>query len=158
MLGESVDVDSEHLALSDLEASLGSLRGIDHEVLHLLVVNLAHHRRDLVLNVRIFVLGDSFEDFAGCKRDYSLVLSVADHGVTLAGSGLAVGKQASVVALPGVVQDLDSNLFKDVLLVLVVGAIEWKGVSIISGPVSIVTPEREIESVLFLLLGVEDVG
>lgn len=158
MLAEAINKYAECLALSDLESLLWSVFDFDHEILDFLVVDFAHACNNLVRNFWIVILGYLVEDFFTSQRNDASILTIADHGVTLATSRLAIGKQASMETLPSIIEHAESNLLEHVLLVLVFGSWFGLSVSIFQGVVPVVTPEREVKRVLLFFLGVKNIG
>ena len=107
------------VVLPDLQVHL--LLGRHKQVLHLFIVDFKHAELHLLLQVRILVLFNSPEYFIACHWYNSKVLTVADHGIALTTSGLAIGKQTAVVATPGIVEHLLSQSFIHQILVSVIG-------------------------------------
>ena len=66
----------------------------------------------------------------------------------LAGASLAVGKQAGVVAFPGVVEDLGANFIENVSLILIVAAWLRRAVAVLLCLVSVEAPKTEIKGKL----------
>ncbi len=98
--------DAQLGVLLDVQAPLGSIGRLHEQILYALVVYLYHAQRDLVLNaVRgvVHSLVDAPEDLLAGTRDDALVPRVARHGVGLARTCLAIGKETGMVTLEGVI-------------------------------------------------------
>ena len=97
MFGQPFHIDSQSLTLANLELVLLSLA---EQILDGLVVYLEHANLNLEGASTILVGPDLLEYLVADDRDDALVGPVADHGVAFAGSGLSIGEEAAVIALP----------------------------------------------------------
>jgi hypothetical protein len=105
--------------LSDFEALFGSFIDGDEQVLYLLIVDLQHGDTDLVLLILLLVVMYTPEDLLAADWHNALIGSIPDHGIGLARSRLAIGKQTAMIPLPRIIQNLDTDLLEDRFLVCV---------------------------------------
>lgn len=117
VLRQALHVHLSFLQLPDLQTLWRRLLPAREQILDLLVVDLEHADLDLVLNVFVFVGVDPFKDLITGLWNDTLVLAVTDHWVRLAAAGLSVRKQAAMVALPRVIQDLLTERLINIVLV-----------------------------------------
>jgi len=111
VFGQVLDEHAHCLRFSYLEVLAGDCLRVDEEVLDLLVVDLKHG--DLDVKPEDLGLGEgaySGENLVTCLWYDALVFAISDHGIALAAACLAVGEKATVVAFPGVVEDLLAQL------------------------------------------------
>ena len=120
VLAESINKYSKCLTLSYLEALWWSFIHNKHEILHLFVVNLAHHGLDLEAFTWVSVFCNTLKDLITRHGDNTLVSAVTNHRVTLACPRLPVRKQTCMKSIPCLIKYINSNLFKDILLILVI--------------------------------------
>ena len=107
MLGQVLHVNSCLLTLANLQTTCRLLHGVFLEqVLNFFIIDLQHRELNLVGDCAVGVVLDPLKNLFTCLRHDALVRPVADHGVTFARARLPIGKQAAVVALPGVVEHL----------------------------------------------------
>jgi len=100
--------DTQFGMLLHVKATLRSLRGLDQEILDDLIVYLDHAQGDLVLDVVLWLrlpLVDAAEDLLARPGDDALVASVANDGVGFARAGLAIGEEAGVISIEGIIED-----------------------------------------------------
>jgi hypothetical protein len=98
MFGKSLYVDSSILTFPHFKSSCWSLIVIrDKQVLDFFIIDFEHRELDLVFAICISGGIDFFEDLVTSNRDYSNILSVPHHGITLTRSCLSVSKQTTVV-------------------------------------------------------------
>ena len=97
MFGESFHIHPQSFTLAYFQLVLLPLA---EQVLDGLVVDFQHADLHLEGASAVLVGPDLLENLVADDGDDALVGSVADHGVTLAGSGLSIGEEAAVVALP----------------------------------------------------------
>eukprot|EP00345_Euplotes_harpa_P019258 CAMPEP_0168338168 /NCGR_PEP_ID=MMETSP0213-20121227/12666_1 /TAXON_ID=151035 /ORGANISM="Euplotes harpa, Strain FSP1.4" /LENGTH=156 /DNA_ID=CAMNT_0008343879 /DNA_START=482 /DNA_END=949 /DNA_ORIENTATION=- len=112
-------LDRSYLRLSDVQSSQWPVVRVNQEILDALVVDLKHADADLVPFLRSRCVADSLKDLCRGDWDNSFIGSIANHGVALATASLSVSKQASVVAVPGIVQDFRPEFVVDLPLVCV---------------------------------------
>jgi hypothetical protein len=94
-----------------------SLVDWDQQVLYLLIIDIQHRYIHFKLFVFVFVRMYSAEDFFTTDWYNAFVCAVADHRVRLTRTGLPVCKQATMVTLPCIVENLCSDAFINKLLV-----------------------------------------
>jgi len=113
-LGQVLDVRAQDRVLAHLQVVLLVL-GVE-EVAHPLAVDL--HVGDLDGGVHARHGRHALEQVLAHLRDDALLagLQAAHHCVAFAGAGLAVGEYADVVALEGVLEHLDAQVFVDLAL------------------------------------------
>jgi len=99
--------DAQFGVLLHVQATLGPLRGLDQEILDDLIVNLDHAQSDLVLDVVLWLrlpLVDAAEDLLARPGDDALVASVTYDRVGFPRPGLAIGEEAGVIAIEGIIE------------------------------------------------------
>ena len=105
----------------NFESLSGRCRWVE-EVVYLFVIDLHVADLDLCLPRPFIALlrhlpGYPFKQrVAEARNDALLALPGSHHAVGFAGAGLAVGEYASVVAVEGVVQQVDAKGLEDALL------------------------------------------
>jgi hypothetical protein len=112
MFAHAFYVDAEGFMLPDLVTLGGTFGDGDEQILNFFVVDFHHGDHDFVLPVFIVVGCDAVEDLFAGDGDDSLVGSVSDHGIGLAGACLTVGEETAVIALPCIFQNFDAYLFE----------------------------------------------
>jgi hypothetical protein len=81
MLTQVLDIDAECLMLTHLEPSLGSIDGINQQVLHILIVDLDHAEHDFE-PVRILLHGtNSTENLIARNGHDTDIGAISNHGV-----------------------------------------------------------------------------
>ena len=70
----------------------------------------------LILSSLLSLFVYTLEEFLTCHGNDALVVAVANHGIRLATSGLAIRKQGAVVALPGIVQHSNAQVLEHFFL------------------------------------------
>ena len=97
MFGEPFHIDPQSFTLANFELVLLSLA---EQILDGLIVYLQHADLHLKGASAVLVGSDLLENLVADNGDNALVGPVADHGVTFPRSGLSIGEEAAVVALP----------------------------------------------------------
>lgn len=119
MLTKPIDEDAKRSALSDSQAFLRPFPHINRQILYFLVVDLTHRRDNFVLFVRVCVCLDPLKYFLASQWYNAFILSVPNHRMTFARSGLPVCKKAGMEAFPGSFKDAEANFFEYVFLIFV---------------------------------------
>lgn len=148
MLRQPLYVNLTLLKLPDLETLRECLlTATKQQILHLLIINLKHTYLHLILRLLVLIRINSFENLITGLRNDTLVLAVANHRVRFAATGLPVGEEAAVVALPGVVEDLLSQGLVNVILVSVYRIlVSWHRDAVLVDLESIVRVETVVKS------------
>lgn len=99
---------------------------------------------------------DALEDLFARNGHNPSIYSVAHHGVRLSGSRLPVREEATMVALPGIVEDLLPHGVVDMLLVGIAGTGGNTEAFFVDLEL-VMRPERVIKTEISVLRGVTDV-
>lgn len=106
------------------------------KVTHVLIVDLEVGDMDAVGGIGAGLVVDAVEQGLAGAGDEAGLFGGAHHGVTLAGTRLAIGENAGVITFKVVVEELLAKGAVDVLLVSVVGVVQ------VVGPERLVEDER----------------
>lgn len=117
MFGQSLNIDTISFVLTNFESFLGTFTDWDEQVLHSFIVDFEHRDVHLVFLIFFLVISDPIEDFLATDWHNALVGSVADHGVRFTCSRLPIGEQATVISLPSIVQDFQTDSLEHCLLI-----------------------------------------
>ncbi|KAI3486241.1 hypothetical protein L1887_50269 [Cichorium endivia] len=135
------------------------------EVAHLFVVDfdVADFDGDAEVLVGLGLVANVVKEARAGERDEALCLCISDHGVRLAGAGLAVGKNAGVESVEGMFEELDADVLEEgvLLCVLVVGAVEGEGHGLLLGGFGILSAVAlggRLENELVAVLEFDEVG
>lgn len=129
------------------------------QILNFLVVNLHHWDLNFILFIRLSIISNTGKNLLATNRYNSFVTAISNHRIRLSWSCLSISKEATVIALPSIIQDLYAYLFEYLSLISIFIRSRYEIARLVSLE-PIVRPERIVERIIanlsaFWILSIE---
>jgi len=145
MLAETVNKDTKGFALSNFQSLGWPLVDRNHEILNLFVINFTHHGHNFICFIFVCIRADTLEDLITGHWHDTSVRSISNHRMALSRPCLTISEKTCMETSESIIEHINSDFVKHILLILVLRTRLSFRVAIISGFEAIMAPEGVIE-------------